>query len=39
MTRKRMLAVVLLASLMVLGIQQGAMAAERVVQLKIPGCG
>jgi len=39
MTRKRLFAVVLLASLMVLGIQQGAMAAERVVELKVPGCG
>jgi hypothetical protein len=39
MRRKPMFAVLLLVSLMAFGIQQGAMAAERVVELKIPGCG
>jgi hypothetical protein len=39
MNRKRLLSVMLIAGVVVLFSLQTVMAAERTVQLKIPGCG
>jgi hypothetical protein len=39
MTKRRLLSVMLIAGVLMLFSLQTAMAAERTVELKIPGCG